>query len=338
MKKYLALVLSVVLALGIIVGCEEDEPTGPSTTPETASALYVMHYTSATIAMIDLETGTVYPDRVTQGTWAAQISYYNGKVYVVNTGDNNIDIIDPDTWEKETPVDLGQGQYPQKLVFTDDNTAWVACSLSGKVLKVDMANKTVLAEITAGVGCTGVAANDEYVYGINSGYSYPDYNAGSVTVISIATGEVVTTIDVGVNAQAGEFDADGMLHVVCTGAYDGTGSASIIDPSTNTVVETVSTGGSPGSITISETNGAVYMGCWGAGVVAYDVDTYDVLNDADDMILGYGGSAIIAGPQGELFVADDGSQQVHELDAEGNIVVSYDVSGGPNGLALKTVQ
>ncbi|NQV16808.1 YncE family protein, partial [bacterium] len=252
------LILSLVL-VGFIA-CE-DEPEDQET-PEAATALYVLNAIGVSLSQVDLELDEVSNDVAILGQWPNQVTFHDGKVYVVNSGTNNIMIFDPDdSFAAETPIALGDGNNPMNMVFYDNTTAYVACSASGKVLKVNLTTKTVDMEITAGTGTTGIAMADGKIYATNSGFN-PDYtySAGSVTVINGATGAVVTTIAVDTNPQSAAVDPNGMVHVVCTGDYwSAFGKVAIIDPASDTVTNTVSTESSPGSISISESDNMAYL-------------------------------------------------------------------------------
>ena len=61
------------------------------------------------------------------------------------------------------------------MVFVDDNTAYVSCYTSGKVLKVDVSTKEVKAEITAGSGTTPIAYVNGKIYAGNTAYNSSTY-------------------------------------------------------------------------------------------------------------------------------------------------------------------
>ena len=340
MKKLALVVMLLSLAVFSFVGCGEDEPDNGVTPPETATAVYVLNSAATSISVIDLETGDVTNDVVIVGMWPNQLVYRDGTVYCVNSGSNNIMIFDADTWETETPVDLGAGNNPMNMVFYDDNTVFVSCSVSGKVLKVNLSTKTVTTEIDAGIGTTGIGIKDGVVYASNTAYDGETwtYGQGTVTVIDAAAATVTTTIDVGTNPQSLAEAPDGTIHVVCSGDWGATvsGEIHIIDPATNTVTDTIVTGGSPGIIGISEGDNLAYLGVWGMGCLVYNTATHAMVFDETDYFLGKGGTGVLVGPEGNVFVSVWDDDQVIQLDSEGTVLETFNVGDSPAALAMKT--
>jgi len=339
MKSCVSLGAICALAALLIVGCE-DEPGGPTPTP-TATAVYVLNVLGTTISVIDLEADSVYNDVAPVGTWPNHIVYRDGKLYCVNSGTNNIMIFNAETWAAETPIDLGSGNNPQNMVFTDDNTAYVTCSMSNKVLKVDMATKTVTKEIDAGVGTTGLAIANGKLYATNTAYdgATRTYGQGTVTVINTSTGTVAKTVNVGTNPQAIAVAPDGKLHVVCTGnRADLPGKVDIIDPATDTVVGEVPTGGTPGLIAISERDKLAYLGVWGLGALVYSTETLAQVHDTSDYFLGKGGTGLVTDPDGNIFISAWSDDQVIKLDKNGTVLGTYNVGYAPGSLAIKVTE
>lgn len=337
MKK--VLIWSMVLAMMAFAftACEDDPEETEA--PLTAQAVYVLNAGATSISQIDLVTGDVYNDVATVGTWPNQLVYNNNKVYCVNSGSNNIMIFDADTWDAETPVDLGAGNNPMNMVFYSDDIAYVACSVSEKVLKVNVTTKTVLAQIDAGVGCTGILLTNGKIYTANTAYDGATYSygQGTVTVIDPATDAVTTTIDVATNPQALALNSDGMIHVVSTGDYFSVfGTISVIDPATDTVTDTYEVGGSPGSIGIDTDNNLGYLGVWGSGAIVYNTATGDTVYGPSAPLYGTGGSGLLVDPEGYLFLSVWSANQVAEIASDGTVANVYDVSQSPSSLAIKT--
>lgn len=333
--------VSLAMAFGF-TACKEESPSESPPTPVTAKAVYVLNSAATSISVIDLENDQVFNNVATVGTWPNQILYYDGKVYVVNSGSNNIMIFDPDNnWADETPIDLGAGNNPMNMVFYDNTTAFVACSMSNKVLKVDMSSKTVTAEIDAGVGTTGICLADGKVYATNTAFDGATYTygQGTVTVIDPDDATVITTIDVATNPQSCAVAPDGKVHVVSTGNYvDAFGVITVIDPSTNTVTDTLAIGGSPGGIAISTPDNLAYLSVWGMGCLVYNTSTLAIVHGPDDMFHGSGGSGVLVSPQGYVFLSMWDDDQVLELDKDETVINTYNVGDSPMSLTMKTTQ
>jgi len=335
-RKVWVLCVAVLFTAFGFWGCDDD-PTG-SDTPETSSAIYVLNSAATSISVIDLEADTVYNNVATVGTWPNQLVYHNEKLYCVNSGSNNIMIFDVDTWEAETPIALGDGKNPMNMAFYDDRYAFVTCSMSNQVLKVDMQEKTVVTETIAGTGATGIAISGDKVYVSNTGYVGWDqpYEQGTVTVVNATNGEVIKTIDVGTNPQSIAVASDGKLHVSCTGDYGANpGVASVIDPATDTVVETVEIGGAPGMVATDLVNELAYLSVWGMGCMVYSTTDYTILNDSEDMFLGKGGSGILVDTEGYVWVSVWDDDQVVKVNSTGTVLKTYNVGDSPMSLAQR---
>lgn len=338
MKKLVIIGLCVFMSIALFMGCE-DEPTKVEA-PETATALYVLNSGGQSISVVDLETDSVYNNVATVGTWPNQLVYKDDKLYCVNSGSNNIMIFDVDDFTA-TPgvIDLGTGHNPQNMVFVDDDIAYVSCSVSNKVLKVNVTSKTVLAEIDAGIGTTGIAEAEGKIYASNTAYDAATwgYGPGTVTVINTADDAVATTIDVALNPFSVGIAPDGKVHVVCTGDYWSVwGKVMIVDPANDAVTDSVAfDGGSPGNIAISDEDNLAFLTVWGKGCLVYNTETYAVVHDTSNYFLGKGGTGAIVDPDGDVYVSVWDDDQVIKLDKNGVVLATYDVGDCPLALAMK---
>ena len=337
MKKLFLVVMILPLIFIYFSSCEESA-TEPEKPPPTAKAVYVLNAIGVTISVIDLVEDEVYNNVVQVGTWPNQLVYRNGKVYCVNSGSDNIMIFDAETWDAETPIDLGANNNPMNMVFYSDEIAYVACSLSEKVLQVNMTTKTVSKTIDAGVGATGIAIAEDKVYASNTAYDGATwtYGQGTVTVIDGATGNFVKTINVSTNPQAVGIAPDGNVHVVCTGDWFSVfGKVEVINPSADAVSNTFEVGGTPGSIGVSVPDNLGYLGVWGAGCIVYNTATGDTTYGPSNAFLGKGGSGVLVDTEGNVFVSVWDDDQVIKLDKDENVLATYDVGDSPSALAAK---
>jgi len=337
MKKSIVLVLSALLFVVFFTGCEDDPKKEEA--PVTASALYVLNSGGQSISVVDILENQVYNNVATVGTWPNQLLYKDGKLYCVNTGSNNIMIFDVDDFAANPEIiDLGTGKNPQNMVFLDDDIAYVSCSLSESVLEVNVKTKTVLNEVEAGLGCTGIALSEGKIYATNTAYDAATYGygQGTVTVINATTGAAIKTIDVDMNPFGIATAADGKVHVVCTGDYwSAWGKVQVIDPATDTIVSTIDIGGSPGNISFSEADNMAFLTVWGTGCLTYDTETLAPVNNSDNPFLGKGGSGAAADKDGNIFVSIWDDDQVIQLDKGGIVLNTYDVGDSPAALAMK---
>ena len=333
MKK-LTTIIAVIFTVIALTGCFEP-PYTPPTGADANVAVYVLNSAATSISVIDLEVESVYNNVALVGMWPNQLVYHDAKLYCVNSGSNNIMIWDVATWTAETPIALGADNNPMNMVFYSDDVAYVACSVSNAVLKIDMTTKTVVDTMPAGVGCTGIAIENDKVYTANTGYNGwgNPYLTGTVSVFNAITGDSVTTIDVATNPQSIDTDATGKLHVMCTGDYGVTmsGNVSVIDPTTDAVTATYSLGtAAPGSISIDKVNNIGYGGVWGMGVVAYNTTNGTVTNDS---FAGHGGSGLMYFDG--VWISDWDADKVYKYSGAGTVIDSFAVGDSPAALAFR---
>ena len=338
MQKLIKVGLLFFMVVLIIAGCDDDEVTAPDLSISSAAELYVINVLGNTISAIDLETLTVTNDVAVTGTFPNSLVYRNGKLYLINSGSNDIRIFDVTTWQEETPIEVGAGHNPMNMVFFDDNTAYVSALLTNSVLKINMVTKTVDAVIDAGVGTTGLALSSGKIYATNTAFDGATftYGPGTVTVINGTTGGVLTRINVALNPQSVAVDPNGMVHVVSTGNFFSVfGRVYVIDPATDTVIDSVIIQGFPGAIGISEPDNLGYLADWGKGALVYNTQTNAVVNDTSNYFLGAGGSGILVGPEGNIFISDWDGNRVVMLDKNGTILNDFSVGDSPGALALR---
>jgi len=339
MEKLVKIGLLFLMIVITITGCEDDEITAPNPSTAAATEIYVINVLGNTISVIDLESLTVTNDVAVTGTFPNALVYRKGKLYLVNSGSNDIRIFDVNTWEEESPINVGAGNNPMNMVFFDDNTAYVSALLTNSVLKINMATKTVDAVIDAGVGTTGLALASGKIYATNTAFDGTTftYGPGTVTVIDGATGSVLSTISVAMNPQAAAVAPNGMVQVVSTGNFFNVfGRVYAIDPATDTVIDSVLIQGFPGAIGISEPDNLGYLADWGKGALVYNTETNTIVNDTTNYFLGAGGSGILVGPEGNVFISNWDDNKVVMLDKDGTILNEFNVGDSPGALAIRT--
>jgi sugar lactone lactonase YvrE len=307
-------------------------PDGPSAGVASNEAIYVMNGGSATISVIDIEEDSVYNDVALTGAWPNQIYMRGEKLYCVNSGANNVSIYDTETMATVGLIDLGVGVNPMEMVATDDDVAFVSALISQNVFKVDLTTNTVIDSFDAGVGATGIVLSNDKVYVSNTGYipTTNSYEPGTVTVYDIATEAVVATVPVATNPQDLAVDADGRVHVLCTGDYwSEWASVKVIDPASDTVVDSLAIGNSASVIFIDDNKNTAYIGSWGGGTFAYNAETMAVV---DSTFTTKGSNGIAVDEDGYVWVSSWGKNAVYRYDSLGEYVDSVAVGVGAQSL------
>ena len=207
----------------------------------------------ATLDYYDYESGVytrnIYPERnpgvaLELGDVGNDLGVYGGKLYAVINCSNLVEVMDAETAVHVAEIPLPNCRY---IVF-DGGYAYVSSYAGavefdpeyrrGYVAKIDTVTMQVVDTCGVGYQPEEMAVVSGRLYVANSGgYMAPDYDS-TVSVIDLATFEIVNEIEVAPNLHQMKLGGDGMLYVSSRGDYYGLQSSTyIIDPSTDEVVE-----------------------------------------------------------------------------------------------------
>jgi YVTN family beta-propeller protein len=336
MKNKLFLLAIAGALLGVLVSCEKSE--SPTETPApTSKAVYILNGLGSTISVLDLNTDAVANNVAQCGTYPNQVLYYDGKLFVVNSGSNNVQVRSADTYALLGTIDIGANNNPMNIAIVSAQKGYVTCSQSNTVKVVNLSTYTVTSTINAGVGTTGIIIASGKAYATNTAFNVSNftYGQGTVTVINTTTDAVVTTLNVETNPQAAAVATDGKVHVVCTGDYGAApGKVVVIDPATDAIVRTITVGGAPGNIAISGSNVA-YLGLFGTGLITYNTQTYAIQDSSTNTLLKKAGSGTVIDASGNIYVADFANDQLVKMNSVHAVQKTYDVGDGPLSLSIK---
>ncbi len=248
--------------------------------PDAQQAI-VVNGSSDNASAVDLSEGTVTSDLggMVLGPVPNRIEVVGTVAYVVNSGDfsgNNpsVQVIDLTTNTITNTIPLTTGDNPWDIAVVTPNKLYVTALYGNNVTIIDPTlpgASAILGTIplpvfgTVPAGPAGIEVVGGYAFTANSGYDAATwgYVPGSVSVIDTATDTIVDVdsdpgngIDTpifttGLNPQDLALDAEGELHVICTGDYFSVfGVVDVIDPLTFSVTTSIPLGGSPGNISI----------------------------------------------------------------------------------------
>lgn len=326
--------LSLLLVFAMI-GCGEDEEE--NNTQEVAKAAYIVNGSSQTISVFDIEKLEMKNDVLPVGKWPADIKIKGDKAYVVNTGDNNVQVIDLQTLTNAGLINIGDGTSPEKIGFADDAKAYVSCNWTESVKVIDLNSQSVTKEISVGLAPWGIAVANSKVYACNTNYdgATGSYGKATVSVIDSSTDKVIKEIDVEMNATEVEVSGDKVI-VQCTGNYaDATGKICVIDTGSDSVIKTIDLKTTPSGMAVSS-NGKVYVTSFG-GVVAVDINAGS-LGSIMPEFAGGSGLAFDKDGNGYICVPDwmgGGSDKLLIMDASGKLSGTYSAGGGASIIALR---
>lgn len=327
MKRTAFIALASVMAI-MMSGCWFN-PAPVQEGPATNDGILIMNGGASTISLIDIEEDTVYNDIAATGVYSNQILLKNGKLYCVNSGSSNITVYSSSTWASESPISLPLLSNPMEMAMVNDSIAVVTSLLRDEIYKINLNTKTIIDTAAAGDNPTPVLVSNGKIYVGNTAYqplTY-SYGQGSVYVYDAETLDSLKSINVGINPQKLAEDAQGNVHVLCTGNYfNEFGTVSVINTLTDEIEKSVAVGGSPGSMAIDLLSGVAYASSWGAGVISYDTETGTVLNDSS---FTKGGVDVIVDDESIVWVASWGNDIVYKYDEDGVLLDSMIVGDGP---------
>jgi hypothetical protein len=304
---------------------------------------YVINSLAETMSKINLTTGIVENDLLVlgsdNGSYPNQIVIRDTLAYVVNSGTNEIQIINLNSNETIEFIGTGPNSNPYWMTFYDSQFVYVTLMLENKVARIDLINKTV-STFPTGVSPAGIVILDHKLFVICSGYDFVNwtFNPSTIVVYDTWAHDIITEIDIGVNGQSAAIDADGRIHVACTGDYAAiTGEIYIIDGTTLAVVDNFGVGGAPGQLSIGPDNVA-YTAAAGFSesghVFSYNALTGEVYHSAINPIeVDLNCIAAVAYQDSSLFTGSF-TDYINVIDSAGNNQASYAVGQGPVHLAF----
>jgi hypothetical protein len=303
--------------------------------------LYLVNGLAETLTKINLEDNTVSNHIVSLGVVPNQVVVKGKKAYVVNSASSNLQKIDLTADTTLGFIFLGAGKNPWNVVLVDSQTAYLTNFSANSISKVDLINDTVLNEFPIGQSPEGLVYYQGKLYVCNTGFNPNDfsYGQGTVTVFDPQSDSVVTIINVGKNPQYVKSDFRGRLHAICTGDFFSVfGIAYIIDPNTNSVIDSLVLGGTPGQLGITW-GGIVLTGAGGYStngfVYSYSTLNDSVLHDANNPILvNLGASDVAVDKSGNVYVACFSASTVDKILPDGSPLDTFLVGDGPVSLAI----
>jgi YVTN family beta-propeller protein len=318
---------------------------------DISRTLYVINGPAETLSKMNMESGAIVSNIINTGQIPNRILTHNDLIYVVNSGTDNIMVIDPqnDGAVLKT-IALEAGNNPWQMAFVDSNRAYVTNLKDNSVSVINVETGAVLKNIAVGTGPEGILIVGNRAYIANTGYAGwgEPWGQAGISVIDIIADSVIHTLDVPVNAQDLALAPDGKLHVVCTGNYtDAFGKIAIIDISavTPVVTDTIDIGSSPGDIEITS-SGIGYCVAWGDGtngfLYSYNALADTVIHGNDDPILvGPNVSQLLYdGKENVLWIpymtewAGDGFVQKFDVETDSVTWTSGVLGNGTNALAI----
>jgi len=304
----LVLFLSVVLPVLLLFGCSMPETTTGRNFPNGKRELYILYGQSETVSVITLDTtesgsaaGAFHSNAFLTGQAPNDILYYNGRLFIVNSLDNTISVLDEKDFSEIKKIYVGSGKNPYSIIRAGSTAkAYVPNYVSGTVTVINLNSLEIEEEIKVENCPESGSYADGKMYICNTNNTGQSIGPGSVSVIDPDQNKVVATISTepggsadgsgGTNPQtAFAVPGENQVHIICTGTNGGAnsddGEIVIIDTDTNTVSDRIAIGGSPavGKSSIDRENNIAYLTGVG-GIQAYNYQTKEVLNSSENYL------------------------------------------------------
>ena len=315
--------------------------------PAAEPTAWVANGTGATLSRINLTTGVVTNNLLPLGSdllsYPNQVIVRDTLAYIVCSGTDEIQIVDLSSVTTAGFISTGAFSNPYWMAFLDDQTAYVTSFVNHSLMKLDMTTGSVVDETPIGTSPEGVIIHDFKVYVAVTAFDQGtyQYGQGKVAVYDTHTDQKLLDINVGMNPQYLATDRSGRIHVICTGDYwSKFGIVYVIDGTTNSVVDSIAVGGSPGQLAISpEDIGYLAAGGWvGDGYVySYRALTGELLHGpANPLVVDYGCLMAVAYQDSTVFVGGF-SDFVTPIDSAGSILDRFALGDGPTHLDFNYV-
>lgn len=305
---------------------------------------YVVSSHDRSLSRVDLASGEVVLGLGTVGAIPNRIEVASDLncAVIVNSGSDDITLYDLHSESVLGNVTLPAGSNPWTCEIYGTR-AFVSCLLTDKLYEIDLVGAVVTDSAETGVAPEGMCLTREKLYVANTGFDFDDftYGPGTVSVFTVADLAEVATVPVGLNPQECLLAPAGDVHVICSGDYALTaGSIHVIDPATDTPLDSLAISGYSGGAAI-DFSGVAYVNVttfsFTAQVWAYDTETLLLLRDGANPLLPttdfYGNLRVDSG--GLLFApAFAGDLLLREDPAAPGTPDAWLVGDGPVDLAV----
>jgi len=292
---------------------------------------YVVNSIGENLSMIDLDKQYVISNAEPLGLWTNQLVVKGNKAYVVNSGLNEIQVIDLYMLNTVQNIDVGTGTNPYAIDFVNDSIAVVSLLIVNQVAFIDVNTEQIIKKVNVGSGPEGIIYTDGKVYVANSGFNGVGYDPGVVSVIDLSDYSV-SDISVGINPQDLDVDINGNLIIACTGDYSSVpGQMYVINTSVDTVLYSTVVNNAITAVVVNSMNKA-YLGSFGFGILVYDLDKHTFERDVENSLPG--GPGMVVDAQDNIYITDFAADSVYVYSSNNTRSHSYLVGDGPISVAI----
>ena len=347
MKKFFLLILM----FSFFTACEDDPTSsGDNDKPLTLDGVYITNegnfgQSNGSLSYLNIDEGKVYNNiyKTANGDGLGDVvqsmTIVDSLGYVIVNNSNKIEVISLNTWKHKDRIELPAGSSPRYMAVVDDKRAYVTNLFTNNVAVINLSDNSISSFIAVGNNPEQIVSVNNKAYVANSGFGV----GNTVSVINVADNEVIKTITVGDNPRFVQISSHNEVHILCSGSYgdwsdpndDTDGGIYVIDPNSDTVVESFKIAGHPSGLALNSNNSGYFLN--NGYIASYDTETREILNNK--LINGYFYGLAVDVSNDLIFALDAKDyQQSGELtvyDSNGELKYSYAVGIIPGFTAFK---
>lgn len=215
------------------------------------------------------------------GDIAEYSALINGKLYILVSNSDKIEIVNPETFVAETTIfvdDFGGGS-PNWIEQVSETKAYISNLTTNTVSILDLKSDEITGAVEVGPNPEGIAVANGKAY-----IALTEFGEGrEIAIVDIATDALIETLEVHDNPRYPFVSSDGLVWVLSTGNFgfgdlpESFGQLRAVDPETDTVVETIELGGKPGKLQYDAAASQVYV--LNNGIQQVELSTGEVFED-----------------------------------------------------------
>lgn len=282
----------------------------------------------AYVMPVDLDAKTTAPEIMLDGynsPWGLAITPDGTRVYVADTGADQVVPVDTATNKAGTPIPVGE--FPTGTAITPDGTrAYVTNFFEDTVTPIDLSSNTPEPSISMGDGPNDIAITPDgtRAYVVNA-------EDDTVERIDLATNTVVKTIPVGDGPHGVAVTPDGTRVYVAN--INGE-TVSRIDTATDTVGETIAAIPAAEVISISPDGEQAYVLGWNSDVLEIDLTT-DLPGASIPWFDNYLYGVAMRADGSRAYITDNSDEELVEVDTTTNSPTdSFAIGDSPEAIAI----
>lgn len=170
------------------------------------------------------------------------------KGYIVVNNSGTIEVISLETWESQGTINIPAGS-PRMIIEAAPAKAYVTSLYANSVSIIDLETQTVTGTIPVGVYPDAMVLANDKIFVANGAFGQDNL----IHIIDPGTDQVIDSVEVADGPASLNIDESGNIQVFCSGAYgdysnpddDTDGGIFVINPETNSIVESIIIEGHP---------------------------------------------------------------------------------------------